>query len=249
MAEYHKTPKQREKAHKFYKEMLDLLNESKIPFLLSGAFAMYEYTGLKRPTKDLDIFCLPEDYPSILNFFKEKGHEIEMTDERWLAKVWQKKHFMDIIWSTASQVYSVKETWFENSRKGEALGRKVLIMGAEELVYTKLFVRNRERYDGADVNHVLIRHGKKLDWGRVMTLSENHWPLLLVQLLEFLFIYPEGRGIIPKKVLNELMQRQMEVNKLPEPETKVCRGPLVDHTQYLVDINEWGYKAVTLFSI
>jgi hypothetical protein len=249
MAEYHKTPKQREKAHKSYRIMLDLLNESKIPYLLSGAFAMYEYTGLKRPTKDIDIFCLPEDYPSILNFFKEEGYEIELTDERWLGKVWHKKDFMDVIWSTASQVYSVKETWFENARKSEALGQKVMIMGPEELVYTKLFVRNRERYDGADVNHMLLRYGKKLDWDKLMTLIENHWPLLLIQVLEFLFIYPEGRVIVPKKVLEELMKRQEEVNDLPEPETKVCRGPLIDHTQYLTDIHDWGYKAVTIFSI
>jgi hypothetical protein len=249
MATYDKTPRQREKAHDFYREMLDLLNESAVPYLLSGAFALYEYTGLKRPTKDIDIFCRPEHYPSLLQFFEEKGYRIELTDERWLAKVIKGQDFMDIIWSTASGVYSVDDEWFENARKSKALERKTLIMGAEEMIFSKLFVRNRERYDGADINHILLRHGSEIQWELLMKHCHHHWQLLLVQMLEFLFVYPEGRGIVPQWVFSELMERATATFEMPIPVTKACRGPLIDHTQYLTDINEWGYKAVTLFSI
>ena len=40
----------------FYAESLKLLSESGIPYLLSGTYALGCYTGISRPTKDLDFF-------------------------------------------------------------------------------------------------------------------------------------------------------------------------------------------------
>ena len=53
-------------AEDFYRESLGLLAESGIPFMLSGTYAVSAYTGIVRPTKDLDVFCKAGDYPSIL---------------------------------------------------------------------------------------------------------------------------------------------------------------------------------------
>ena len=39
-----------------YREILALLNGSNIPYAVSGAFALQQYTGIWRTTKDLDIF-------------------------------------------------------------------------------------------------------------------------------------------------------------------------------------------------
>ena len=58
----------------FYVESLRLLNESGVPFLLSGTYALACYTGIVRPTKDLDVFCKPSDAPKILSFFKARGY-------------------------------------------------------------------------------------------------------------------------------------------------------------------------------
>src|SRR5690349_11795360 len=75
-------------AEAFYAESLKLLKESGIPFLLSGTYAVTAYTGIVRPTKDLDVFCKAGDYPRILAFFQERGYRIDVEDERWIAKVW-----------------------------------------------------------------------------------------------------------------------------------------------------------------
>src|SRR3712207_8221329 len=74
----------------FYVGSLQLLKESGIPFLLSGTYALSCFTGITRPTKDLDVFCKPSDAPKILSFFKARGYEIEMEDERWIGKVWRR---------------------------------------------------------------------------------------------------------------------------------------------------------------
>ena len=76
------TEEQRKEAHAFYKEALDILNECGAPYMLGGAFAMFQYTGIYRDTKDLDIFCKPSDYPKILKFFAEKGYRTDLYDVR-----------------------------------------------------------------------------------------------------------------------------------------------------------------------
>ncbi|MBD0289590.1 MAG: hypothetical protein ICV79_29845, partial [Flavisolibacter sp.] len=83
------TEEQKKEARTFYQEALKLLQESGIDFLLGGAFALFHYTGIYRDTKDLDIFCRPGDYQKLLKFFRDKGFRTELTDVRWLAKVFK----------------------------------------------------------------------------------------------------------------------------------------------------------------
>src|SRR3954466_13092873 len=82
-----------EEAVGFYVESLRLLEESGIPFLLSGTYALACFTGITRPTKDLDVFCKPSDAPRILAFFNGRGYKIQMEDERWIGKVWRGDRF------------------------------------------------------------------------------------------------------------------------------------------------------------
>ena len=77
------TEEQKKEAKEFYTEALALLHESGAPFMLGGAFAMFQYTGIYRDTKDLDIFCKPSDFPIILKFFATKGYRTELSDAGW----------------------------------------------------------------------------------------------------------------------------------------------------------------------
>ena len=49
-------------AHAFYAEVLRILKDSKFTFMVAGGFAVNAYTGLRRPTKDIDIFVKAGDY-------------------------------------------------------------------------------------------------------------------------------------------------------------------------------------------
>ena len=42
-----------------YRHGLETLNRAGIPYVVSGLYALYEYTGIYRQTKDLDIFVEP----------------------------------------------------------------------------------------------------------------------------------------------------------------------------------------------
>ncbi len=222
-------------ATEFYREALQYLNESQIPFLMGGAFTLYNYTGVYRDTKDLDIFCKPSDYPGIMKFFARKGYVTELTDVRWLAKIFKGEYFIDLIFNTVNNICTVDDTWFENSTEGELHGVPVRFMGPEELLWCKIYVQNRERYDGADINHLILKQGKNMDWKRVLFHLEPHWHLLLGQVLNFQFVYPAERELIPRWLFDELISRANEQYDLPIPVEKVCRGPMIDQTQYSID--------------
>ena len=102
-----------EDAVEFYEESLRLLKESGIPFLLSGTYAVTAYTGIRRPTKDLDVFCKPGDYPRILAFFQARGYRTDVEDERWIAKVWKDEdRFFDVIFAMSNGAIAVNDSWF-----------------------------------------------------------------------------------------------------------------------------------------
>jgi hypothetical protein len=244
------TEEKKDGARAFYHESLDLLTASGVPFMLGGGFAQFFYTGIKRETKDLDIFCKASDYPKIMLYFSDHGYKTELTDVRWLAKIFKDDHFIDIIFDTVNNICRVDDTWIENAPESEFEGKKVKFLPVVELLWCKIYVQNRERFDGADVNHILLKQGKDLDWKRLLSRMDQHWHLLLAHLLVFQFVYPsEYHDIIPRWLFDELISRAHDQYKLPPPVERVCRGPIIDQTQYMVDIKEWDYKVTTIKTV
>lgn len=244
------TQEKKDISNSFYKEALEILNETGCSYLLGGAFAMFQYTGIFRDTKDLDIFCKSSEYTKILKHFAELGYDTELTDVRWLAKITKGDFFIDIIFDTVNNICRVDDSWFEYASTGDFEGIPVQFIPAEELIWCKIYVQNRERNDNADINHTLLKYGRNLDWKRLFNRLDQHWHLLLAQLLIFQFVYPSDyREIIPKWLFDELMKRAKEQYDVPASLEKVCRGPLIDQTQYEVDIKEWNYKSYTIKTV
>jgi len=244
------TEEQKSEAQAFYREAIMLLEESGADFMLGGGFATFHYTGMFRDTKDLDVFCLPADYPKILKHFSQKGFQTELTDVRWLAKIFKGEYFVDIIFNSVNNICTVDETWFQHAGHGQFAGLSVKFLGVEELIWCKAYVQNRERYDGADINHIILKYGKNVNWERLLKRLNAHWHLLLAHLILFQFVYPSDfHEIIPRWLFDELMKRAHEQYDLPPTVERVCRGPVIDNTQYSVDIKEWDYKSYTIKTV
>ena len=98
----------------------------------------------------------------------------------------------------------------------------------------------RERFDGADINHLLRARGSQMDWERLLARFGVNWRVLLCHLIVYGFVYPDEQGAIPARVLLALTER---LHKEPgsSPVVHLCRGPLSSRTQYLPDIEQWGY--------
>ena len=231
-------------AEEFYVASLELLDASGVPFLIGGAYAMREYADIYRDTKDLDVFCRPGDYQRILQVLVEAGYCPEITDANWLAKARLGDHYVDIIFNSANAICVVDDSWFEHAPTVELFERQVKLVPAEEVLWSKAYVQDRDRSDGADVLHIIRKHGSKLDWQRLMRRMDVHWELLFAHILNFRFVYPSERDTVPQWLVDELTSRLAQQRTLPVPQERICRGPLLSRTQYEVDITEWGYRWV-----
>ncbi|MDP8993800.1 MAG: nucleotidyltransferase family protein [Pseudomonadota bacterium] len=233
-----------EEAIDFYVEGLKLLKDSGIPFLLSGTYALSCYTGIVRPTKDLDVFCKVSDGPRILAFFKERGYEIEVEDDRWIGKVWKDAHFFDVIWNISSASIPITDDWFREEYEVEVYGSAVRITPPTEFILSKLFLQDRYRYDGADVVHTILKKHAEIDWKRLLTAMELYWEVLLIHILNFRFIYPTKRDLVPRWLFDELIGRLQAQAELPPAGIDICRGRLFSPRDYVTDITEWGFADV-----
>jgi len=231
-------------AEAFYAEVLRELNRSGLPFLLAGTYAVSAYTGISRPTKDLEVFCRAGDCPRILGHFKGLGYEVEIEDERWIAKVRQGEQFFDIIYASANGTMPVSDQWFADARQVEMLGTQVGIVSPTELIWSKAFIQLRHRYDGADVVHVILKQHDNIDWRRLLSYMELHWEVLLLHLLNFRWIYPTERNHVPRWLMTELLDRLQHQLDLPPPQMKICRGRMFSRIDYEIDVKEWGFADV-----
>ena len=112
-------------AEAFYSEVLQLMAKSEIPFLVSGTYALASYTGIDRPTKDVDVFAKAGDALKMLSYFKEHGFNVEIVDERWLDRITRGKLFVDIINNMPTVTTHVTDEWFVGAPEAELFGAKV----------------------------------------------------------------------------------------------------------------------------
>jgi hypothetical protein len=230
----------------FYCTTLAVLDRAQIPFLVGGAYALHQYTGIARDTKDFDIFVRPADAEQALAILTEAGYHTELLFPHWLGKAFCGEYFVDVIFASGNGLSPVDDDWFAYAREAEVLGRKVHLCPPEELIWSKAFIMERERYDGADVLHILRTSAQCLDWSRLIGRFGRHWRVLLNHIILFGFVYPSERHRIPASVVETLLaQLHSELTK-PLSHERLCQGTLLSREQYLVDIEQWGYQDARL---
>jgi hypothetical protein len=230
----------------FYRRAVDALLAARAPFLVGGSYAFERYTGIARHSKDFDIFAREHDVDGILTILEAMGCRVERTFPHWLAKAYGGEDYVDVIYGGGSGIATVDDGWFEHAVEGEVLGARVKLIPAEEMIWSKAFVMERERYDGADIVHVLLRRGRELDWDRLLRRFDPDWRVLLSHLVMFGYVHPSERDAVPRRVVEELAARLRREAETPAPPEKVCRGPVVSRLQYLTDVLDWGFTDVRL---
>jgi hypothetical protein len=222
-------------------EVLQHLNRAGVPYVVSGAFALQQHTGIWRDTKDLDLFLVSEAVPKALQHLQEQGFETEVRDPVWLAKAHRDGYFVDLITGMSNAVITVDESWIERSSPCVVLGVPTRVLAAEELIASKLFVNFRERFDGADIVHIIYGTKGAIDWQRLLQLVGEHWELLLWELLLFHYVYPSKQDYVPPEVWNDLLSRfrgQLNSGSTGLP----FRGSLIDEKMFAIDTKEWGME-------
>ena len=228
-------------AQAFYVRVMTTLDAANVGFLVGGTYAFTPYTGIARSTKDFDIFVRREDAERALATLSAAGLRTEMTFPHWLGKVFHKKYFVDVIFNSGNAVTPVDELWFVHGVPATVLGIDVRLVPPEEMLWSKAFVMERERYDGADVMHILRSRAERLDWDRILARFGGRWRVLLLNLVLFGFVYPGERARIPSRIMRHLINRLSAELGGDDTAGRLCQGTLISREQYLADTLEWGY--------
>jgi hypothetical protein len=226
----------------FYRRALQVLVDAGVPFLVGGAFAHACFTGIRRSTKDLDLFIRRQDYERVAGLMEAEGWRAEMTYPHWLAKVYAGEDFIDLIFNSGNGLTPVDERWFRDNSQAQVLGVPVLIANIEDGLLSKSFIMERERYDGADIAHLLQANAEQVDWAGLLERFGRHWRVLLAHLTLFGYIYPGERHRVPAWVMDRLIERlAAETRQPPAGDPHVCAGTLLSREQYLHDVEQLGY--------
>jgi len=226
---------------RLFREVLDLLNRSGVPYVVSGAFALHAHTGIWRDTKDLDVFITPQNVDRALHELGSAGFECEVRDPVWLAKAHRDDFYVDLITGMSNGVITVDDSWIERGRVEVIMDISSRVLAAEELIASKLFVTRRERFDGADIAHVIHGTRGNLEWDRLLSLAGDHWEVLLWSLLLFRYCYPMHSDYVPRAIWNDLLgrlQNEISYGHRKQP----FRGSLIDSKMFAIDVKEWGMQ-------
>jgi hypothetical protein len=234
----------------FYRRVMTTLQKARVPFLVGGAYAFGRYTGIVRHTKDFDIFVHPRDFDRTLEELKRgAGCQVKRPFPHWLGKGYRGDggdggdDFVDVIFSSGNGVARVDDLWFEHAVDEEVLGIPARLCPAEEMIWSKSFILERERYDGGDVAHILRARAEEMDWERLLSrFGPTNWPVLFTHLILFRYIYPGEADRIPARVMDDLIRKLRNSQDGADAGERLCRGTILSRSQYLVDIENWGYR-------
>ena len=225
-----------------YKRALEALNAAGVDYVVAGAYAIYEHTGIYRKTKDLDLFFQPSSVVAAARALREAGFVTRLEDEHWLAKATHGDYFVDLIYGMGNAIAFIDEGWIRHSHPGILAATPVRIAPAEELIWHRLFISERHRHDMSDIVHLILCLGESLDWHRLVDRVGENWPLLLSQVLMFAYVYPGHKANIPKWVPERLLQNARAEFDREEENLDLTRGPMISRFSFTIDVREWGFS-------
>lgn len=217
-----------------YECVLSRIAATRMPFALGGAIAYAGYTGRMRNTKDLDIYVVPEDRDQavscliacgLVDYFDELPY-----DRSWIYRGKKNDAIMDVIFAMANGRTKVTREWLDRGPLVEARGQHFRIIPPEELIWSKLYVVQRERCDWPDVLNVIDSVGPTLDWDHLLSLLGEDRPLLRSVISVYSWITPEGAIRLPRSLWRKLDLRSP--NKTEHKER-----------MHLLDTRPWFGKA------
>ncbi|HOL73165.1 MAG TPA: hypothetical protein PLP04_17610 [Bryobacteraceae bacterium] len=184
-----------------YSRVIQTARREGVPFAIGGAFAFGAYTGLWHNTKDLDLYVLPRDRDAMIGVLVRNGLSDYYSrlpyDRRWIYRGVANGTIVDVIWSMANQRAQVDETWIAGGREVTLNGESVRAIPAEELIWAKMYVLQRERCDWPDVLNVIYAAGPGLNWAHLLDRLGEDWDVLKSLLVLFSWLAPGRACALP----------------------------------------------------
>ena len=202
-----------------------------LTFAFGGAFATAVYTGELRNTKDFDFYVLPSERETMIEATRRAGltdHFARLQyDRSWIYRASDSDVLVDVIWAMANQRAEVDASWLSRGPLVEIRGQRIRAIPIEELIWSKLYVLQRERTDWGDVLNLIAAQAASIDWDHLLSRLGDDTPLLAAVLGVFAWLTPSRAQAIPVVVWQRLGLRAPESGPEDHADTR-ARAALID---------------------
>jgi hypothetical protein len=191
-----------------YREVIRQARAEGVPFAFGGAFATAVYTGDLRNTKDFDFYVTPADREGLKRAITRAGltdyFDQMPYDRSWIYRGSRGDIIVDAIWAMANHRADVDRQWLEVGKEVVIRGERLRAIPAEELMWSKLYVLQRERCDWPDVLNLLDAQAGSIDWERLLNRLEEDTSLLAGAMSVFAWLAPDRAGTVSSRVWQRL---------------------------------------------
>jgi predicted nucleotidyltransferase len=189
---------------------LIVINSSGVDYMIGGGISL-RYYGLKRTTKDLDVFVTKEGAERLLKEFERKGFSTKLTDIRWLYQAtdgvgneaFKKENTVDIIFNNDIDI-DISKKMLKRAKEVKLKGFNLKIPALEELILFKIYsqkIPNQPHWH--DAKWLINNHNFEIDWPYFLDMPEANSKYIL----GFLLMTDTARGSVPLWVINKLKER------------------------------------------
>jgi predicted nucleotidyltransferase len=222
-----------------YREVMEEATKRGIKFAIGGGLAFSAYAPRSRNTKDVDLFIQPKDRDAMVEIVTQMGF-VDMYDEEpyqqhWIYRAKKDGVIVDLMWQMANERTEFDERWVSAGKEITVRGLTVKVLPVEELIWSKLYVVQRDRCDWSDLLNILYTQAETLDWEIMLDRVGPDAQLLGSLMLAFRWVCPE-----PARNLPNWIWEKMGVADTPLP-----KGPKIQERNVeLLDTRDWfGPKA------
>jgi hypothetical protein len=191
-----------------YREAIHQVRALEIPFAFGGAFALAVYTGSLRNTKDFDFYLRPGDRDAMIRALTAAGlddlHDRLPYDRSWIYRATRDDVIVDAIWAMANHRAAVDDEWLTRGPEVIIRGEPLRPISLEALIWSKLYVLQRERCDWGDVFNLLDAQARAVDWEYLLKRLGEDRGLLAGALAVFGWLVPDRVDDVPSTVWSQL---------------------------------------------
>jgi hypothetical protein len=180
-----------------FRAACDALEGAGVPYLFMGGIASMVH-GRTSWTHDLDVFIRRGDEPTAVDALVAAGYRLDPAPSSWLSKLWMGEIYLDVIYSSTGPV-DLDDAMLERGTSAEVWGRRVPVLGPEDLVVTKALAHGEETaHYWWDALAIVAKC--ELDWDYLLTRARRG-PRRMLSLL----LYAQSTDLaVPDHVIRRL---------------------------------------------
>lgn len=190
---------------------VDVVREAtarRIPFAVGGSLAMTFYAGKVRNPKDLDLYLRPQDRDAMIEVLDHLQlrdyYDTTPYDRGWIYRSTDDNVIVDVIWSMVNRRAIVDDEWLTHGSRVPFAGETVKLIPIEEMIWSKLYVLQRDRCDWPDILNIIDQADDELNWPRLVARVGDDAPLLRAVLDIYGWLRPDGARRLPRWLWTDL---------------------------------------------